>query len=71
MTAVPERRALRADDGTWLEMPPDVEAVIAKLTRGPARLPGLRPDGRRAAAARSHTRRPPPTRTARCGPKAC
>jgi hypothetical protein len=31
-TAVPERRALRADDGTWLEMPADVEAVITKLT---------------------------------------
>ena len=34
MTAVPERRALRAEDGTWLEMPPEVAAVIAKLTAG-------------------------------------
>ena len=34
MTAVPERRALRAEDGTWLEMPPDVAAVIAKLAAG-------------------------------------
>jgi hypothetical protein len=31
-TAVPARRALRADDGTWLDMPPDVAAVITKLT---------------------------------------
>jgi hypothetical protein len=30
--AVPERHALRADDGTWLELPPDVEAVITKLS---------------------------------------
>ena len=34
MTAVPERRALRAEDGTWVEMPPEVAAVIAKLTAG-------------------------------------
>jgi len=34
MTAVPDRRALRAEDGTWLEMPPEVAAVIAKLTEG-------------------------------------
>ena len=34
MTAVPERHALRADDGTWLEMTPDVGAVIAKLIAG-------------------------------------
>jgi hypothetical protein len=34
MAAVPERRALRASDGTWLEMPPDVAAVIAKLATG-------------------------------------
>ena len=50
MTAVPERRALRADDGTWLEMTPDVAAVITKLTAGRRRVPGLRPDGRRPAA---------------------
>jgi hypothetical protein len=34
MTAVPARRALRASDGTWIDMPPDVAAVIAKLTAG-------------------------------------
>ena len=31
MTAVPERRALRAEDGNWLDMTPDVEAIITKL----------------------------------------
>jgi hypothetical protein len=31
MTAVPARRALLASDGTWLEMPSDVAAVVAKL----------------------------------------
>ena len=34
MTAVPERHALRASDGTWLEMPPDVTAVVEKLAAG-------------------------------------
>lgn len=34
MTAVPERHALRAEDGTWLDMPPDVAAVITKLAAG-------------------------------------
>jgi hypothetical protein len=34
MTAVPARRALRAEDGTWLDMPPDVAAVITKLAAG-------------------------------------
>ena len=32
MTAVPARRAQRAADGTWIDMPPDVAAVITKLT---------------------------------------
>ena len=34
VNAVPERRALRGSDGTWLEMPPDMAAVIAKLATG-------------------------------------
>jgi hypothetical protein len=29
--AVPERNAMRADDGTWLEMPPEVSALVTKV----------------------------------------
>jgi hypothetical protein len=29
--AVPERHALRADDGTWMEMPPEMAALITKV----------------------------------------
>ena len=34
VTAVPERRALRGLDGTWMEMPPDMAAVVSKLAAG-------------------------------------
>jgi hypothetical protein len=34
MTAVPARHALRGSDGTWLEMPPDMATVVAKLAAG-------------------------------------
>jgi hypothetical protein len=60
MTAVPERSALRADDGTWMEMPPDVAAAITKLAAGRRGFPasGLMgaappPEPRPAAAADS------------------
>ncbi len=33
-TAVPERHAQRADDGTWMEMPPDVTALVRKYAAG-------------------------------------
>ena len=32
--AVPERHAQRADDGTWMEMPPDVTALVRKYAAG-------------------------------------
>jgi len=32
--AVPERRALRASDGTWLDMPADTAAAVSKLAKG-------------------------------------
>ena len=58
MTAVPERHALRASDGTWLEMPPDVAAVIEKLAAGHRPFPAAdligaapAPEPRPAAAA--------------------
>ena len=52
MTAVPERHALRAEDGTWMEMPPDAAALSSRSSpRAARRFPGAtRPDGRRAAA---------------------
>jgi hypothetical protein len=32
--AVPSRHAARADDGTWMEMPPDVTALVRKYAAG-------------------------------------
>ena len=32
--AVPARHAMRADDGTWMEMPPDVAALVTKTAAG-------------------------------------
>lgn len=32
--AVPARHAMRADDGTWMEMPPDTSALITKVAAG-------------------------------------
>jgi hypothetical protein len=32
--AVPSRHAQRADDGTWMEMPPDVAALVTKTAAG-------------------------------------
>jgi hypothetical protein len=32
--AVPSRHAQRADDGTWMEMPPDVTALVEKYAAG-------------------------------------
>jgi hypothetical protein len=32
--AVPSRHAQRADDGTWMEMPPDVTALVRKYAAG-------------------------------------
>src|SRR5215210_877860 len=34
VAAVPERKALRGDDGTWMEMPPALAAAVAKAARG-------------------------------------
>ena len=39
VAAVPERRALRGMDGTWMEMPPEQATVITKLTEGHRPLP--------------------------------
>jgi hypothetical protein len=39
IAAVPERRALRGADGTWLEMPPEMATVVAKLAEGHRPLP--------------------------------
>jgi hypothetical protein len=32
--AVPARHAMRADDGTWMEMPPDMVALVRKTAGG-------------------------------------
>ncbi len=32
--AVPARHAMRADDGTWMQMPPDVAALVTKTAAG-------------------------------------
>ena len=63
ITAVPERRALRAEDGTWLEMPPDVAAVITKLAAGRRGFPasglmGAAPPPEPRPAAPADTRSP-------------
>jgi hypothetical protein len=39
VAAVPERRALRGMDGTWMEMPPEMATVVAKLAEGHRPLP--------------------------------
>ena len=36
---MPERRALRGADGAWLEMPPEMATVVAKLAEGHRPLP--------------------------------
>ena len=47
VAAVPERRALRGDDGTWMEMPPEMRRRRREARRGPPAVPGRRPDRRR------------------------
>jgi hypothetical protein len=34
VVAVPTRHAMRADDGTWMEMPPDMAALVTKTAAG-------------------------------------
>jgi hypothetical protein len=34
VVAVPARHAMRADDGTWMEMPPDMTALVTKTAAG-------------------------------------
>ena len=53
--AVPARHAMRADDGTWMEMPPDMAALVTKTAAG--RKPTRR--------ARWSAGRPRPTRSRR------
>jgi len=55
VAAVPDRRALRGADGTWMEMPEDLTAVIERYARGHR----PRPAGRLAGAAPAA---PPPAR---------
>ena len=50
IAAVPERRALRGADGTWMEMPPEMVTRGHEARRGPPGAPGVRPDRRRAGA---------------------
>ena len=37
--AVPARHAMRADDGTWMEMPPDMVALVNKTAAGRKQYP--------------------------------
>lgn len=54
--AVPSRHAMRADDGTWMEMPPDTAALITKTAAGSRTYPA----GDLVGAARPRDPRPAP-----------
>ena len=63
--AVPARHAMRADDGTWMEMAPDVAALVTKTAAGRKPYPASEMVGWSAAPDPKPSRPPP---TARCEP---